>query len=394
MFRCIIISPDRVLAAELKHHILQTGRLAISRILPEYPSELELSRVVKTYMPQTIFVSTESVGSVVAIAGLLETILPGAQVVAAGRESDTAVLMTLMRAGVREFVASPFESDALNACISRVEDNLRRRPVAASESTELVYSFLPAKPGSGASTLAVNASLAAASQQPGKSLLCDFDLNSGIVQFLLKLEMQYTVLDAAERANNMDENVWSQLVAKTRGVEVLQSGVLNPDVRLQSQQLQDMLGFARRNYKIVSFDLSGNLEKYSLELMHASRRVFLVCTPEVCSLHLAREKMRYLRSVHLGDRVSILLNRYHPSRDVKQSEVEALVDAPVLMSFQNDYKRIRKAVNQGDRVDPFSELGKQVSALASYMMDEANAPAAIQRRKFIEYFTIAPNHTF
>ncbi len=36
--------------------------------------------------------------------------------------------------------------------------------------------------------------------------------------------------------------------------------------------------FMRRNYRVLCFDLSGNLEKYSLEIMHESKKIFLVCT--------------------------------------------------------------------------------------------------------------------
>jgi Flp pilus assembly CpaE family ATPase len=105
--------------------------------------------------------------------------------------------------------------------------------------------------------------------------------------------------------------------------------------------------------------------------------------------------MQYLRSIDLGDRVVILLNRHHKRNAIELREVEALVGAPVLMTFQNDYTRLAKAISQGDRVDPNSELGKQCSALAAYMMDNSNAAAPPQRRKFVEYFTIAPaRYTF
>jgi DNA-binding NarL/FixJ family response regulator len=141
MLRSIIISPDRVLATELQHGISQTGRLAVARVLSDYPSESELSRVVRAYAPQVVFMSTDSIGRVVAVATQLEQVLPGVQIVAAGRDSDSTTLMTLMRAGIREFASSPLQPGTLDACISRAEDNLRRRPVAVSDSTELVYSF-------------------------------------------------------------------------------------------------------------------------------------------------------------------------------------------------------------------------------------------------------------
>jgi pilus assembly protein CpaE len=326
------------------------------------------------------------VDQVVAVAGHLEQILPGVQVIAAGPELATETLMVMMRGGIREVVTSPFDPVAIKAALARAAENLQRRPVA-SNSTELVYSFLPAKPGAGASTLAVNAALSIAKGE--SALLADFDLNSGIVRFLLRLDSQYTVLDACERGSTLDENNWAQIVAKAGNLDVLHAGIANPDVRLQSLQLHDMIDYARRNYKAVCFDLSGNLEKYSLELMHESRRIFLVSTAEVCSLHLAREKMEYLRRMDLGDRVSILLNRFHKRNTFGVEEVENLVGAPVLMSFQNDYSRVMKSIAAGGAIDPGSELGQQCATLASYML-ERKQKVREPRHRFVEYFNITP----
>ena len=389
MLRTIIISPDKQLGEQLQAAIVQNSSASIVRMIDKYPTIIDLTRVVRAHAPQVVFVTTESVEQVVSIAEHLEQILPGIQVIAAGEPSNSQTLMALMRGGIREVVTSPFDSDLLNEALTKASENLLRRPVAA-HSTELVYSFLPAKPGVGASTLAVNSSLSMARSEPDNALLADFDLNSGIIRFLLKLNSPYTVLDAAERSSTLDENSWKQIVCKSGNLDVLHAGVLNPDIRLQSLQLHDMVAYARRNYKAITFDLSGNLEKYSLELMHESRRIFLVCTAEVCALYLAREKMQYLKRMDLGDRVSILLNRYHKKNTIGVNEVEELVGAPVLMTFQNDYSRLTTSVAEGGAVATNCELGQQISALSSYMLEKKEKAPAAAKRRFVEYFNITP----
>jgi pilus assembly protein CpaE len=314
--------------------------------------------------------------------------MPGVQVIAAGSSCDPQSLMTLMRAGIREFVASPFDPRVLLECIGRAADNLRRRPVDL-QATEFVYAFLPAKPGVGSSSLAVNASLAIAQRHPDDALLADFDLNSGIIRFLLKLTGDHSVLDAAERAQTLDDDIWANLVSKAGQLDVLPSAILEQDVRLQALHLRELVEYARRKYRVVSFDLSGNLEKYSLELMHESRRIFLVTTTEVCSLHLAREKIQYLRRMDLGDRISVLLNRYHKRHSIDPADVESVLGAPVLMKFSNEYARLNRAIAEGKAVDPTCELGKQCAALADFMLETKPAVPNTKRR-FVEYFAISP----
>ena len=84
------------------------------------------------------------------------------------------------------------------------------------------------------------------------------------------------------------------MVTSIENLDVLHAGRLNPDFRIEPAQIRHMMDFMRRNYQALCFDLSGNLEKYSLEIMHESKKIFLVCTPEIPSLHLAREKYLYL----------------------------------------------------------------------------------------------------
>src|SRR4030095_1960905 len=96
MLRSLIISPDRVLAAQLHAAIVQVGSAAVVRIIDRYPTDIELSRIVRAHAPQVVFVSTDSVDQVVAVAGQLEQILPGVQVIAAGQPLSTETLMVMM----------------------------------------------------------------------------------------------------------------------------------------------------------------------------------------------------------------------------------------------------------------------------------------------------------
>src|ERR1700736_2635795 len=108
---------------------------------------------------------------------------------------------------------------------------------------------------------------------------------------------------------DMGEALWPQMVTTIDKFDVLQARTLNPDFRIEDTQITHLMNFMRRGYRVLCFDLSGNLEKYSLEIMHESKKICLVCTPEIPSLHLAREKYMYLKSLDLEDRASVLVNR-------------------------------------------------------------------------------------
>lgn len=388
MLRSIVICPDVELYGRLDPVLSEIGTVAITRVVDHYPNQQELIRLLRGHAPQVVFLSTESMSRAADIVREIGKHTPGVQVIAMGSAGDPQLLLELMRAGIREYAADPFQAAELTESLARVADTLAAKP-AFIESTDNVFSFLPSKAGVGASTVAMNAAVAL-SRQPNLSvLLSDFDLNSGMLRFMLKLDNGYSVLDAAEHSGHMDEEMWPQMVTTIEKMDVLHAGKLNPDRRIEGTQINDLMEFMRRNYRALCFDLSGNLERYSLEIMHESRKIFLVCTPEIPSLHLAREKYLYLKQLDLHERVCILLNRCQKRPLITPEQVEQLLGVPVTMTFRNDYQGVHRALTFGRWVDPASDLGQQFNVLAQIMLD--NRPRAIYKgKRFIEFFSLAP----
>ncbi|MCC7175884.1 MAG: hypothetical protein IT159_11870 [Bryobacterales bacterium] len=362
--------------------------IAVIRILEYYPTEGELALLLRTLTPQIVFLSVESLSEAVAVARGVESHAHGVPVVAVGERSNQEVLLEMMRAGVREFLQAPFEQAPAQEALARVREAAERAPRSAG-MTDKVFSFLPSKPGVGTSTVAVHLSAALARTPDTSVLLMDFDLNSGLIGFMLKLESPYSVTHAAENAFQLDDQLWRQIVSSCGALDVLPAGKINPGFRIEPAQIRSLLDFARRNYKAVCLDLSGNMEKYSVEIMRESQVVFLVCTSELPSLHLAREKLNFLRSMDLGDIVQVVLNRVGKREVVSAQEVEKLLGQPVFSAFPNDYKGIHEALATGKSVKWDADLGRRFLSAAQAIL---SGQTRVEREKprFVEYFSLVP----
>jgi len=110
------------------------------------------------------------------------------------------------------------------------------------------------------------------------------------------------------------------------------------------------------------------MEKYSVEILHEAKRVYLVSTAELPALHLCREKLAFLRNQDLGDRVSILLNRSQRRGQISLEEMEKLFGMPIHMTFPNDYAGVHAALTAGKHVDASSPLGSRYRELAETMV--------------------------
>lgn len=389
MLRSIIICPDADLNERLEK-LLGEIDVHVTRTLDRYPPSLELLRVVRAHAPQVVFVSTESIAKTLEIAKDLEKNTPGVQVFALSRSLDPQVLLELMRAGIREFASLPFDRQALMDALVRIRDAAEQRPPSI-QATNQVFSFLPSKAGVGTSTIALNTAVAISRLPNINTLLSDFDLNSGMMRFMLKLDSNYCVTDAAEHALEMDESLWPSMVTKVDRLEVLHAGKLNPDFRIEPTHIRHLMEFMRRNYDALCFDMSGNLEKYSLEIMHESKKIFLVATPEIPSLHLAREKVVYLKQLDLSDRICLLLNRCQKRPMITPAQIQELVGVPVYMTFPNDYQAVQRALTAGRYLDTSSDLGKKFTSLAQTMFEQkpSSTVPLESKKRFLEFFSVS-----
>jgi Flp pilus assembly CpaE family ATPase len=127
--------------------------------------------------------------------------------------------------------------------------------------------------------------------------------------------------------------------------------------------------------------------------MQESKKIFLVCTPEIPSLHQAREKLTFLREYELESRVAIILNRVGRKPLFTEKQVAELVGAPVVWKFPNDYVGVYRALTEGTLIDPASELGKSFTDFAESLFHEKPLMGGLKnevKRKFLEFLAVAP----
>lgn len=388
MLRGTIICPDQEVAGELANQLSCSGRVGILRTLSRYPDQAGVVQFMKAVAPEVIFIGVEQLNKLESIVAAVKTESPHCQLVGIGRSADQTVsALDVQNKGVQEFLSFPFDTTQMAQVIDRVSHFLAANP-ATMNGTDNVFAFLPGKPGAGASTLATNVAIAASRMLDGRGFLIDCDRGNGIVRFLLQIEKQLSLMDAVRNAFQLDETVWPQLVTPYQNLDVMHADSLDPDFRVEPIHVRQILEYARRLYSAVFVDLSGIMEPYAVEAMLASKRIFLVVTPELASIYMARHKMRYLNKVGLGDRVDILISRSQKKTVVNKENIEDLLQRPVLALFPNDYQRVNFAVTMGKEIDAECDLGRQFQAFAAFLLDR-NAPVSGSKKRFADFLFAA-----
>jgi len=382
--RCVCISTNQDLSARLANVLSATAGVELVRQLHEYPDEVALRRLLLFDAPDIIFLDTTNGQGGIPVAILLDQIGSGTQLIAICDKDSK--LGALMRAGVREYVKNVSDAKALGDAIFRVNQVLNRQPSSVKPSGQVV-SFMPVKAGVGASTIAVNASLALSRIPNVRAFLGDFDTGSGIVGFIFKLNHGYSLRDALN-ASELDDTLWTRLAARVDDLDVLPADC-EVDHRFDFQKIEPFINHLRRVYTVSCLDLPDQLDPASIEVLRESSKIYLVCTQELTSLHMLRKKAALVRKLALDDKVAVLVNRYEKNNPMNLARIAEVAECKVATTLPNNYKQSTVSMAIGTRVDPRGELWQGFERVAQEIL-HLDPPKRPARRRFVEYFSLRP----
>jgi pilus assembly protein CpaE len=172
-------------------------------------------------------------------------------------------------------------------------------------------------------------------------------------------------LDLLPLAERLSDGAWASAVAVADGVDVLAAPETPYAGGVDAARLHAVMEYARMNYDWVVIDLPVVFQRLSLMTISESDRAFLVSTPELPSLHLARKAVNLLDQLGFPkERFQILMNRMNRRDEIAGFDIERLFSCAIDARIPNDYFSLHRAVTLGQPVDQHSELGKAIENLA------------------------------
>lgn len=369
-FRVILISPDAELAGRLRDALGSEGANADATLVSEYPTDAQLSQLVESKPePVTAFVVVLSDQErALSLIRDLRSSYSDSLVVAAAAVSSADAILGAMRAGASEFLVPPFEPAHLRNTLEK-----QKRTLAGSRAGPAVRGrlmcFLPAQGGNGASTLATHLAASMARMIRKKVLLIDYDFHCGTVAFRLRLKPDFSFADAVARIGDIDE-LWERLTSASGSIDVLSApppGTAIPGEALRS--VAAIFASARRTYSFTLVDFPSALHASCRDVLTLADAVYLISTPEVVSLHLARRRVNELLNLGLANKdIHLILNRVGSKKTLNVEDVAEVVGIPVFSSLPNDYGAVSDASLKGGLIPDETRLGNQITHLATQIV--------------------------
>ena len=368
ILRTLVIGTEEALAAELMRTLLHSCRSVTPQYVMPRTENRGIEEILRIQMPSLVFLEAEDLNWCIQAAAEIHRVERTLPIIAFSRYNDTPSVLDLMRAGVREWVQAPAENGDLHATIERMRAELHELGDKARRTSELVC-FLPCKPGSGSSTVAAHAASLCAKAAGSPVALFDLDLTCGTLQFITEAEGGTSLFEAAQHAYRIDESLWSRFIARRGDVHLMHSTPRSLEAALDPHQLQRLLSYAVSKYPAVIADLSGSHESFAIHALEQSTQIYMVCSPDLTSLYLARRQMHFLKELGFLDRLELIVNRATFHVGLGKTAIEEIFERKPVAYFPNAYLPLQKALKERALLSEEAPFSRSVAELVPRILN-------------------------
>jgi Flp pilus assembly CpaE family ATPase len=364
----LIISPDKNLNAALARMVEHGGRLNRPVFLEYYPTFAQLGAFLSDHPNAHAgivgFADPKSARKAIEILRVLQ---PDILAFGAHVEPAPTLAESAIRSGAVDFLTPPWDAGRLLARLEGVEF-----PTAGSTSSAgALLVFLPAQGGDGASTTALHvanrlAEVAAKSgARSGEVLLSDFDFHAGTTAFRLRLQPVRTIADALRSRSNLDDR-WPRYLTRWRDLQILPPPPADDPLEpAEAFRAVELVASAKRRFRFSVFDLPPALYAACKDAALLAERVFVICSADRISLHLAERRVRDLMQLGLAaEQIKLIVNRADSDSRLRVEQIPYLEGVEAIAALPNDYRRVSDAYLAGDLVDLLSPYRQATDALA------------------------------
>lgn len=359
--------------------------MKLAKSCDTYPEPETFRRMVRVWVPEVIFISMENFAEAAQISRQMDQEFPSVQRVALSGTEEPVILRGALQLRMAELLVPPVDDAHLTGMLNRLNHHLALHPSTTGEAGKL-FAFMPAKGGVGATTIAVNAALALTEMPDSRVLLADFDNYSGVVGFMFNSEgHDYSINDAMKRNKELDDDTWQRLVKKAGKLDLLLSGAPVFEEAISAGQIAPVLDFARRVYSVVCADIADTFDERTSVVLREASRIFLVTTPDLAALRLARLKALCIQKMDWQEKTQLVVNRVNRKMELTIEQIEETVGLPVAATMPCDYADVTRSTR---KAEPSPRLAPNMRAFVEKILDQKLTGP--KRTRFIERFALVP----
>ncbi|HTR66375.1 MAG TPA: AAA family ATPase [Terriglobales bacterium] len=327
-------------------------------------------RRIQNAKPEVILVDVPGDNPTAALRAmeLLQQEMPDTPLFAIGNVTQPQVIIGAMRVGAKEFIERPTTTTDLLEAFVRLTS--AKRKVQREDVRGKVFTVVNAKGGTGATTIAVNLSLALQAAHSNTALVDIAPLGHAALH--MNLKPLFSVADAVRNLHRLDRDLMESFMTRHDGGLQVLAGANTPAMsELSTSEFAKLFEMLVGQFRYIVVDASTRMDAATRLVSNLSETVLLVGHTDVASLWSAARIQQYLAEGGSRERVKLVLNRFRKVPGFSESDVEAASGIKLLWKIPNQYFAISTAIDRGVPLmhQNHTEIARSFIGLASRLTE-------------------------
>ncbi len=293
--------------------------------------------------PDAFIVDARGLGGLPRDLPNLKRQFPAAGFVVLADTLDPTGMLEAMRLGITEWLPMPLDLADVDGAVRRVTRTPSTQAVAGQ-----CFAVVGGKGGVGCTTIAVNLAMALRRATGEPTLLVDLHMAQGDAGIFLGVESRFTVLDALENIQRLDDAYLKGLVTPSpSGLDLLAAADRPITGTIDVMRVRALLEFVKASYQWVVVDAT-RTDPTITESLDAASAVVIVANQELPTLRSASRLATLLRQRCGAHRIKLAISRFDPESQIGRKDVERVLGGTVAFTFPSDYRTAVTALNKGE----------------------------------------------
>lgn len=308
--------------------------------------------------------------------------VPYTQIVILSIQSEADYMRKAMLAGARYFLAKPPSGDELISTIRFLSERAKeQRKILTAPAAEVskqkggatsklmgkLLAVYSPKGGVGCTTLATNMAIGLNSDET-PTVLVDGNLQFGDVSVFLNLQVKNSIVDLAERSDELDEDIVGEVLMRhDSGLYVL-AAPPRPEMadEVQASQVRLVLSFLRQHFAYVVVDNSSTMDDVTLAVLDLADLLLAIATTDIPSIKDARLLFDLLSVLEFPkEDILFILNKTDRRSGITAEAVSENLKQAVEGEIPLDDRTVATSVNRGEPL----LLGDNSRPIAKNLLD-------------------------
>lgn len=314
------------------------------------------------------------------------SVAPNCKIIALSDNPSVDLIVKVMRAGAKDFLSLPLIKSEFFETLDRIYKNLTE--TSGKENKCRVMTVFSNKGGIGKTSIATNLALELAKITKENVALVDLNFQLGDITAFLDLKPSFNISYMLQNLDKINSEFLLNTGEKYKDTSLYvlaDPPYFRQAENISKNQISKLFEKLKETFSYVVVDTDSTFDAKTVTALDNSDLIFLVTIVNLPALRNCQRILDLFDKLgYEKEKTQIVINRYMENDEIKEEDVEKVLEKDVYWKIPNNYFTMMSAINKGISV---AEVNPESNVAVSYKEFAMSVSDMVYRNKLIKKYS-------